>query len=59
MGRNESKVAEIIFDPTLVLSPHACLLGMPFPIRNLKSITRTGPMLDSPEKLYGLGVLDG
>ncbi|KAL4761146.1 uncharacterized protein BDW70DRAFT_150295 [Aspergillus foveolatus] len=56
---NEFKIPEIIFDPTLVLSPHVCLLGMLFHINGFKSITTTGPVLDSPEKLYSLGVLDG
>ena len=59
MGRNEFKIPEIIFDPTLVLSPHVCLLGMLFHINGFKSITTTGPVLDSPERLYSLGVLDG
>lgn len=59
MGRNEFKIPEIIFDPTLVLSPHVCLLGMLFHINGFKSITTTGPVLDSPESLYSLGVLDG
>lgn len=59
MGRNEFKIPEIIFDPTLALSPHVCLLGMLFHIKGFKSITTTGPVLDSPEKLYSLGVLDG
>ncbi|GMG38731.1 unnamed protein product [Aspergillus oryzae] len=59
MGRNEFKIPEIIFDPTLVLSPHVCLLGMLFHINGFKSIMTTGPVLDSPESLYSLGVLDG
>ncbi|KAH8432442.1 uncharacterized protein LDX57_010078 [Aspergillus melleus] len=56
---NEFKIPEIIFDSTLVLSPHVCLLGMLFYIKGFKSITATGPVLDSPEKLYSLEVLDG
>ncbi|KAL4928045.1 DUF3435 domain-containing protein [Aspergillus undulatus] len=56
---NEFKIPEIIFDPTLALSPHVFLLGMLFHIKGFKSITTTGPVLDSPEKLYSLEVLDG
>ncbi|KAL3429111.1 hypothetical protein BDV09DRAFT_200914 [Aspergillus tetrazonus] len=56
---NKFKIPKIIFDPTLVLSPHVCLLGMLFHIKGFKSISTTGPVLDSPEKLYSLGVLDG
>lgn len=59
MDRNEFKIPEIIFDPTLVLSPHVCLLSMLFHIKGFKRISTTGPVLDSPEKLYSLGVLDG
>ncbi|KAL4801337.1 hypothetical protein BDV18DRAFT_167573 [Aspergillus unguis] len=55
---NEFKIPEIIFDPTLVLSPHVCLLGMLFHINGFKSITTTGPVLDSPERLYSLGLKD-
>ena len=57
--RNEFKIPEIIFDPTLALSPHVFLLGMLLHIKGFKSITTTGPVLDSPEKLYSLEVLDG
>lgn len=32
---------------------------MLFHIKGFKSITTTGPVLDSPEKLYSLEVLDG
>ncbi|KAJ1715650.1 hypothetical protein NYO67_2123 [Aspergillus flavus] len=56
---NEFKIPEIIFDPTLVLSPHVCLLGMLLHIKGSKSVTITGPVLDIPEKLYSLRVLDG
>jgi hypothetical protein len=47
-------IPEIIYDPTLVLSPHVFLLGMLFKARAFKS-----PSIDSPERLYSLGVLDG
>ncbi|EEH42581.2 uncharacterized protein PADG_07401 [Paracoccidioides brasiliensis Pb18] len=56
---NEFKIPEIIFDPTLVLSPHICLLTMLFHIGGFKSISTTGPVLDSAEKLYSTKVLDG
>ncbi|KMP10241.1 hypothetical protein CIRG_09922 [Coccidioides immitis RMSCC 2394] len=56
---NKFKVPEIIFDPTLVLSPHICLLTMLFHIGGFKSISTTGPVLDSAEKLYSAKVLDG
>ncbi|EDN09785.1 predicted protein [Histoplasma mississippiense (nom. inval.)] len=45
---------EIIYDPTLVLSPHVFLLGMLFHIQAFKS-----PGIRRPEDLYSLGVLDG
>nr|KMM69757.1 hypothetical protein CPAG_06071 [Coccidioides posadasii RMSCC 3488] len=56
---NEFKIPDIIFDPTLVLSPHVCLLSMLFHIKAFKSISTTGPVLDSAEKLYSVGVMDG
>ncbi|KAL4899407.1 hypothetical protein BDW74DRAFT_163598 [Aspergillus multicolor] len=56
---NEFKIPEIIFDPSLVLSPHVCLLGMLFHIQGFKRLSKTGPVLDSPGKLYSLRVLDG
>ncbi|KAL4980902.1 hypothetical protein BDW66DRAFT_163934 [Aspergillus desertorum] len=56
---NEFKIPEIIFDPSLVLSPHVCLLSMLFHIQGFKRLSKTGPVLDSPEKLYSLQVLDG
>ncbi|EDN05279.1 conserved hypothetical protein [Histoplasma mississippiense (nom. inval.)] len=56
---NEFKIPEIIFDPTLVLSPHICLLTMLFHLGGFKSISTTGPVLDSAEKLYSAKVLDG
>jgi hypothetical protein len=51
---NEFKIPEIIYDPTLVLSPHVFLLGMLFKVRAFKS-----PSIDSPEMLYSLNVLKG
>ncbi|EDN05111.1 predicted protein [Histoplasma mississippiense (nom. inval.)] len=45
---------EIIYDPTLVLSPHVFLLGMLFYIQAFKS-----PGIRRPEDLYSLGVLNG
>ncbi|GIJ89518.1 hypothetical protein Asppvi_008460 [Aspergillus pseudoviridinutans] len=56
---NEFKIPEIIFDPTLVLSPHVCLLSMLFHIKGFKTVSTTGPVLDCAEKLYSLEVLDG
>jgi hypothetical protein len=47
-------ILEIIYDPTLVHSPHVFLLGMLFKIRAFKS-----PSIDSPENLYSLDVLEG
>ncbi|OJD16129.1 hypothetical protein AJ78_03709 [Emergomyces pasteurianus Ep9510] len=45
---------EIIYDPTLVLSPHVFLLGMLFHIQAFKS-----PSIRTAEQLYSLGILDG
>jgi Protein of unknown function (DUF3435) len=59
LDRNEFKIPEIIFDPTLALSPHVCLLGMLFYIKGFKTISTTGPVLDCPESLYNLRVLNG
>ncbi|KAJ5640364.1 uncharacterized protein N7484_008226 [Penicillium longicatenatum] len=56
---NEFKIPEIIFDPTLVLSPHVCLLSMLFHIKGFKTMSSTGPVLDCPENLYRLRVLEG
>ncbi|KAG9229421.1 hypothetical protein BJ875DRAFT_537715 [Amylocarpus encephaloides] len=50
---NEFKIPEIIYDPTLVLSPHTFLLGMLFKVQAFKS-----PSIVSPEKLYSLIVLN-
>jgi Protein of unknown function (DUF3435) len=43
----------------LVLSSHVCLLGMLFHIKGFKTISTTGPVLDCPENLYNLRVLNG
>ncbi|KAH7379041.1 hypothetical protein BKA64DRAFT_698284 [Cadophora sp. MPI-SDFR-AT-0126] len=51
---NEFKNPEIIYDPTLVLSPHVFLLGMLFKARAFKS-----PSIDYPQRLYSLKVLKG
>ncbi|KAI2735701.1 hypothetical protein DTO013E5_8636 [Penicillium roqueforti] len=62
LGEKESNtfpIPEIIFDPTLVLSPHVFLLGMLFRISAFKSLSKDGPVMDCPEKLYRLRVLDG
>ncbi|KAL4861379.1 hypothetical protein BDV12DRAFT_208062 [Aspergillus spectabilis] len=56
---NEFKIPEIIFDPTLVLSPYICLLSMLFHIQGFKRISSTGLVLDCPEKLYSLKILNG
>ncbi|QKX57723.1 uncharacterized protein TRUGW13939_04842 [Talaromyces rugulosus] len=56
---NEFKIPEIIFDPTLALSPHVCLQIMLFHIQGFKRISKTGPVLDSAAKLYSLRVPDG
>lgn len=47
-------IPEIIYDPTLILSPHTFFLGIIFKIQTFKSSRIT-----SPEKLYSLRVLDG
>ena len=59
LDRNEFKIREIIFDLTPVLGLHVCLLSMLFYNKGFKKISTTGPVLDCPEKLYSLGVLDG
>ncbi|EEA23687.1 hypothetical protein TMatcc_006768 [Talaromyces marneffei ATCC 18224] len=56
---NEFKIPEIIFDPTLTLSPHVCLLSMLFHIDGFKKITKTGPVLDNAKTLYSVGIGDG
>ena len=58
-NRNEFKIPEIIFDPTLVLSLYVCLLGMLFYIKGFKTMSLNSPVLDGPENLYRLRVLEG
>jgi hypothetical protein len=50
---NKFPIPEIIYNPTLVLSPHVFLLGILFKAQAFKS-----PSIDSPKKLYSLDVLD-
>ncbi|KAL3428754.1 hypothetical protein BDV09DRAFT_201273 [Aspergillus tetrazonus] len=57
--QNTFPIPEIIFDPTLVLSPHVFLLGMLFRIQAFKNFSTEGLVVDCPENLYNLGVLDG
>ncbi|CDM32842.1 Protein of unknown function DUF3435 [Penicillium roqueforti FM164] len=60
LGEKESNtfpIPEIIFDPTLVLSPYVFLLGILFRIGAFKSLSKDGPVMDCPEKLYRLRVL--
>ncbi|KAJ5904727.1 uncharacterized protein N7473_001643 [Penicillium subrubescens] len=62
LGEKQSEafpIPEIIFDPTLVLSPHVFLLGILFRIGAFKSLSTDSPVLDCPEKLYRLRVLQG
>ncbi|EFW15762.1 conserved hypothetical protein [Coccidioides posadasii str. Silveira] len=58
-NRNEFKIPEIIFDSTLVLSPHVTLLTMLFHIKGFKLILTTGLVLDLAEKLYSVNMLEG
>ncbi|RAL06608.1 DUF3435 domain-containing protein [Aspergillus homomorphus CBS 101889] len=57
--QNTFPIPEIVFDPTLVLSPHVFLLGMLFRIKAFKKFSKDGLVVDRPENLYNLGVLDG
>lgn len=52
-------VPEVIFDPTLVLTPHVFLLGMLFRLGAFKQLKRDGPTLNCPENLYSLRALNG
>lgn len=49
----------IIYNPSLVLSPHVFLLGMLFRIQAFKNFSSEGMVVDCPENLYNLGVLEG
>ncbi|KAG4412166.1 hypothetical protein IFR04_014697 [Cadophora malorum] len=51
---NEFKIPKIIYNPTLVLSPHVFLFGMLFKTCAFKS-----PSIDYPKRLYSLKVLKG
>ena len=53
ISSNKFKIPGIIYNPTLVLSPHTFLLGMLFKVQAFKS-----PSIVSPENLYSLNVLD-
>ncbi|KAF7169343.1 hypothetical protein CNMCM6106_004230 [Aspergillus hiratsukae] len=57
--QNTFPIPEIVFDPTLVLSPHVFLLGMLFRTRAFKNFSTDGLVVDCPENLYNLGVLEG
>jgi hypothetical protein len=54
MYSNTFRLLEVIYDPTLILSPHVLLLGMLFHIKAFKS-----PSVDCPENLYSLNILRG
>ncbi|KAJ5447699.1 hypothetical protein N7445_002520 [Penicillium cf. griseofulvum] len=56
---NTFPIPEIIFDPTLVLSPYIFLLGILFRISAFKSLSKDSPIIDYPKKLYRLRILDG
>ncbi|KAL4998902.1 hypothetical protein BDV10DRAFT_194020 [Aspergillus recurvatus] len=43
---NKFKIPDILFDPSLVLSPHVCLLSMLFLIESFKRLSKTGQVLD-------------
>ena len=59
LDRNEFKILKIIFNLTLVFNPHVCLLGMLFYIKDFKTISKIGPVLDCQENLYNFQVLNG
>lgn len=59
LNRNTFPIPEIIYDPTLALSPHVFLLGMLFRIGAFKNISQDGPTVNCPENLYNLGILNG
>jgi hypothetical protein len=52
-NRNTFPIPEIIYNPTLMLSPHIFLLGMLFKAQAFKSLS-----IDSLKRLYSLNVLD-
>ena len=53
IASNKFKIPEIIYNPTLVLSPYTFLLGILFKVQAFKS-----PSIVFPEKLYSLNVLN-
>jgi hypothetical protein len=53
ISNNTFNIPEIIYDPTLVLSPHVFLLGMLFKAHAFKS-----PSIISLEKLYSPNILN-
>lgn len=59
LNRNTFPIPEIIYDPTLVLSLHVFLLGMLFRIGAFKNVSLDGPVVNCPENLYSLGILNG
>ncbi|CAG8944722.1 unnamed protein product [Penicillium salamii] len=56
---NMFPILEIIFNPTLVLSPYVFLLNILFRIGAFKSLSKNGPVMNYSEKLYCLWILDG
>lgn len=56
---NTIPIPEVIYDPTLVLSPHVFLLGMLFRIEAFEEASLDGPTLNCPENLYSLDALNG
>lgn len=58
LNRNEFKISKIIFDSTLILNSHVCLLSMLFHIKNFKTISITDSMLNSSKNLYNFEILN-
>ncbi|OJJ98566.1 hypothetical protein ASPACDRAFT_1881913 [Aspergillus aculeatus ATCC 16872] len=56
--QNTFSIPEIIFNPTLILSPHVFLLKMLFRIKTFKNFSRNGLVVDCPENLYNLNILN-
>ncbi|PKX91139.1 uncharacterized protein P174DRAFT_463277 [Aspergillus novofumigatus IBT 16806] len=52
--QNTFPIPEIIFDPTLVLSPYVFLLGMLFRIKVFKNFSKDRLVVDCPKNLYNL-----
>ncbi|KAJ6085804.1 hypothetical protein N7499_005433 [Penicillium canescens] len=51
---NTFPIPEVIFDPTLVLSPHVFLLGLLFRIGAFKTLSKDGRVINYLENLYSL-----